>query len=110
MSPIAEPARDLLRSCSFRCGRILLVFLLALLAPAFLFAQTPPTTIRQYTRTNEHRILKEFVQLLSIPNLASNHDDIRRNADFIMEMMKRRGLTPRLLEGADQSTPPAVYA
>jgi acetylornithine deacetylase/succinyl-diaminopimelate desuccinylase-like protein len=45
----------------------------------------------------------------SIPNVASDSQNIRRNAQFILEMMQRRGLNPRLLETASKETPPAVY-
>ena len=47
--------------------------------------------------------------MLEIPNVASDLQNIRRNAEFIREMMQRRGLSPRLLETASQSAPPAVY-
>ena len=66
--------------------------------------------VRDYRRANEHQILKEFTALLAIPNVAADTQNIRRNAEFIAEMMKRRGLTPRLLEGPTPNTPPAVYA
>jgi acetylornithine deacetylase/succinyl-diaminopimelate desuccinylase-like protein len=65
--------------------------------------------VRDYRIANEHRLLKEFVTLLSIPNVASDHVNIRRNAAFIVEMMKRRGLEPRLLEAGDSTVPPAIY-
>ncbi len=64
---------------------------------------------REYRVANEHRILEEFVTLLSIPNVASDHVNIRRNAALIVEMMKRRGLEPRLLEARNSTVPPAVY-
>ncbi len=65
--------------------------------------------IREYRRTHEREILAEFTQLLSIPNIASDRENIRRNAEFIREMMQRRGLNPQLLEGKSAETPPAVY-
>jgi acetylornithine deacetylase/succinyl-diaminopimelate desuccinylase-like protein len=65
--------------------------------------------VRDYRKANEHLILSEFISLLSIPNVASDREDIRRNADAIMRMMERRGLKPRLLEASDESVPPAVY-
>lgn len=58
---------------------------------------------------NRAAILSEYVQLLEIPNVASNVGDIRRNAQHIMAMMERRGLSPRLLEGATADVPPAIY-
>jgi acetylornithine deacetylase/succinyl-diaminopimelate desuccinylase-like protein len=65
--------------------------------------------VRDYRRANEHRILREFVQLLSLPNVASDNEAIRRNAARIVEMMAARGLRPRLLEAATPNVPPAVY-
>ncbi|MFT4024869.1 MAG: M20/M25/M40 family metallo-hydrolase, partial [Flavihumibacter sp.] len=45
-----------------------------------------------------------------IPNIASDTANIRRNAAFIMEMMKRRGIGQvQLLEANERSTPPAIY-
>ena len=65
--------------------------------------------IREYRRANEHRILREFVELLSIPNVASDSENIRRNAARLVEMMTARGLKPRLLEASTPNVPPAVY-
>src|SRR5918992_3159354 len=65
--------------------------------------------VREYRRANEHRILREFVELLSIPNVASDSENIRRNAARLVEMMTARGLKPRLLEAATPNVPPAVY-
>ena len=82
--------------------------LLLTLLPIALFAQTQDK-VRDYRRANEHQILKEFTTLLAIPNVASDTQNIRRNAALIVQMMKQRGLNPRLLEGATPNTPPAVY-
>src|SRR4029434_7852321 len=83
--------------------------LLLLLLPISVFAQTTQERVREFRRANEHQILKEFTTLLSIPNVASDTENIRKNAALIVEMMKQRGLNPRLLEGATPDTPPAVY-
>ena len=69
-------------------------------------AQSP---VRDYRRAHERQILAEFTQLLAIPNVASDASNIRRNADFILQMMQRRGLNPQLLEGKTSDTPPAVF-
>src|SRR5206468_9363199 len=66
------------------------------------------TSIGDYRRNHERQILDEFTRLLSIPNIASDTPNIRRNAEFIRDMMHRRGLSPRLLEGKSADTPPAV--
>src|SRR5205823_10561215 len=69
-------------------------------------AQSP---VRDYRRGHERQILDEFTRLLAIPNVASDKENIRRNAQFILEMMQRRGLNPQLLEAKSKETPPAVY-
>lgn len=89
--------------------RVSSLLLVLLLAPS-IFSQSQNDKVRQYRRAREHEILRDFVSLLSIPNLASDRENIRRNAAHIMEMMKQRGLEPRLLEGANPNAPPAVFA
>jgi len=63
-------------------------------------------TSGEYRRAHEAEIVAEFVDLLSIPNVASDTANIRRNADKLIEMMGRRGIRSRLLEG---NGPPAVF-
>ena len=85
----------------------------ALAAMAFLsIVLTPPVQaqtprVREWRQANEHAILREYVAFLALPNVTRDRDDIRRNADHLLEMMRRRGLQPRLLEAGD--APPAVY-
>jgi acetylornithine deacetylase/succinyl-diaminopimelate desuccinylase-like protein len=67
------------------------------------------TSVRQYRQANEHRLLTDFIELLRIPNVASDTLNIRRNADYLVAAMQRRGLKPRLLEAADKKVPPVVY-
>ena len=66
-------------------------------------------SIRDYRRAHEHEILREFMELLAIPNVAGDRENIRRNAATIMAMMQRRKLAPRLLEPSDANASPAVY-
>src|SRR5215211_1699344 len=73
------------------------------------FAQTTHEKVRDYRRSNEYQLLKEFTTLLSIPNVATDTENVRKNAALIVEMMKQRGLSPRLLEGSTPNTPPVVY-
>src|SRR6476620_3109129 len=81
-----------------------------LLLPTTLSAQsTTQDKVRNYRRTNEHKIVNEFLSLLAIPNIASDNPNIRKNAEAIVEMMKRRGLNPRLLEARTPNVPPVVY-
>ena len=88
--------------------RILL--LLTLLLPTSLSAQsTNQDKVRNYRRTNEHKIVNEFLSLLAIPNIASDNPNIRKNAEAIVGMMKQRDLNPRLLEARTPNVPPVVY-
>ncbi|HET9010448.1 MAG TPA: M20/M25/M40 family metallo-hydrolase, partial [Gemmatimonadaceae bacterium] len=84
---------------------------LLVLAPHALPAQrgTPfRAAIDGYRRSHEAEILREFRDLLAIPNLASDSANIRRNADAIIAMLQRRGVATRLLE-SPAGGPPAVY-
>ena len=69
---------------------------------------TPPAQAAPFAQ-DKAAILAEYIDLLAIPNVATNVADIRRNADHIMAMMARRGLAPRLLEGDNANVPPAIY-
>jgi acetylornithine deacetylase/succinyl-diaminopimelate desuccinylase-like protein len=64
--------------------------------------------VRAYRQANEHRIMQEFVELLSIPNVASDTPNIQRNAAKLVEMFDRRGFRTRLLPIAGRG--PVVFA
>jgi acetylornithine deacetylase/succinyl-diaminopimelate desuccinylase-like protein len=51
--------------------------------------------------------LAELADFLAIPNVASDTPNIRRNADHLAGMMRRRGIAVRLLE--TEGAPPVVY-
>src|SRR2546425_9149215 len=63
--------------------------------------------VRAWRRAHEGAILREFAELLALPNLASDAVNIRRNADRIVAMLQQRGLSARLLDG--RGGPPPVY-
>ena len=63
---------------------------------------------RRWREKQEQAIRFEFFDLLSIPNVASNLGDMRKNAAFLRAMFERRGLAVRLLEV--DGAPPAVFA
>ena len=78
--------------------------------PSVLFAQSNvQQNVRQFRQANESKLLKQFVELLSLPNVASDTKNIRANATLILEMMQQRGLNPRLLEAKTPNVPPIVY-
>ncbi len=85
------------------------LLLLCLLFPTMVCAQSTQEKVRNYRRSNEHKIVREFLSLLALPNIASDNANIRKNADLIVEMMKQRGVSPRLLEAKTPNTPPLVY-
>jgi acetylornithine deacetylase/succinyl-diaminopimelate desuccinylase-like protein len=74
-----------------------LLRLFVILAPAFTLAQTSPATqaAREWRQQHERVIMDEFAAFLSIPNVAQDRENIRRNADFIAKMMERRGIPTR---------------
>ncbi len=80
-----------------------------LLLSAFVSAAANPAAeaARGWRQAHEHSILREFIDLLSLPNLARDTADIRRNADAIVALLSRRGVATRLLE--IPGAPPAVY-
>ncbi len=81
---------------------------LVLAAPA-LAADSEHDAITAWTQSKQHALLDEYEGFLRLPNVATDRTAIRRNADMLLQMMQRRGLSPRLLENADRSAPPAVY-
>ncbi len=72
-------------------------------------AEQERDAIAAWTNGHQHALLDEYEAFLRLPNVATDHAAIRRNADALMKMMQARGLSPRLLENADRSSPPAVY-
>jgi acetylornithine deacetylase/succinyl-diaminopimelate desuccinylase-like protein len=69
------------------------------LVPAIALAQPDPAVqaARQWRLQHETAILKEFVSLLAIPNVTSDRENIRRNADAIVRMMEKRGIAAKLI-------------
>jgi len=80
--------------------------LLALsLLPTALAAQRPDP-VAAYVNAHQPQIVRELVDLLSIPNVAADSANIRRNADLLARMMEKRGIRTRILE---TNGPPMVY-
>src|ERR1041385_1641122 len=84
------------------------VFLVMLNTPLSANSATVAKNSRAWRANHEREILGEFAELLSIPNLANDTPNIRRNAEAIRTMCEKRGLVAKLLtiEGA----PPVVVA
>ena len=81
------------------------------LFPLLLLAAVAPATAqsgaearaaaRKHREANEAKILREFSALLALPNVASSHADIRRNADHLVTMLGQRGAAAQVLEVPD---------
>ena len=85
------------------------VLLLPLLALSLSATAAPSLTqsVRAWRVKSETAILDELRAFLALPNVASDTPNIERNAAMLAEMLRRRGVEPRLLrvEGA----PPVVF-
>ena len=62
---------------------------------------------REWRQAHERQILEDYLAFLRIPNVSRDLPNVRRNAAYLMEMMEKRGLKPRLLEVPGAI--PAVY-
>jgi acetylornithine deacetylase/succinyl-diaminopimelate desuccinylase-like protein len=60
-----------------------------------------------YRKRHEIPILRDFSDLLAIPNVASNRSDMERNAEHIIGLLASRGFTTRRLTAGGA---PYVYA
>lgn len=54
--------------------------------------------VERYVAAHQRAIVGELVSLLSIPNVAADRENIRKNAGVLQQMLARRGFEARLLE------------
>src|SRR5579885_288576 len=52
--------------------------------------------VREYRKQNENRIMRELTELLAIPNVASDTENIQKNAEHLVEMLEARGIATHL--------------
>lgn len=77
---------------------------LAVICVAATAAASPPDprpameAARVHAAAHEEAIVRELRDLVALPNVADNHDDIRRNADALVKLLERRGIAARILE------------
>lgn len=92
-------------------SKMFMLAVLLVLAPAGgASAQTASSAVevaRAFRETHEARIVRDFAELLALPNNAADSVGIRRTASFIRARLEAAGATAELLElpGA----PPVVY-
>lgn len=72
-----------------------LLALLVGLAGAVVAAAPSPAVnkVREWRAAHERQIVAELMQLVSLPNIASNRADIVKNADALTGMFEKRGFT-----------------
>jgi acetylornithine deacetylase/succinyl-diaminopimelate desuccinylase-like protein len=92
---------------------IFLCSLLAALYPASAQVSTAPSAraaaaVHEYRLANERHIVRELVELLSIPNIASDTPNMLRNAEKLKTMLAARGMRVQFLPIAGRG--PAVFA
>ena len=87
--------------------RVVCVFLMV---GALAWGQSNPASVaaRQWRQAHEREIMAEFVELLSIPNIARDKANIRRNAEAIAAMFRKRGAQAQLVVEPDAN--PVVFA
>jgi acetylornithine deacetylase/succinyl-diaminopimelate desuccinylase-like protein len=95
------------------CCRLLaaLAFLFSVQAGAQNLSDMDPGVLAQvindYRSEHERQIIGDFVELLSIPNVALNLDDMNRNAEHITGLLEARGFATRTLSAGGA---PYVFA
>ena len=90
---------------------IITATLILLYGPATFAAERDGLTVRDAVRLyrvqNEVRILTELAELVSLPNVAANLDDMEINAARLVTMLASRSFETRLLRA--DGAPPAVF-
>jgi len=72
---------------------------------------TPPQAAHAYTAPRHTELTQQFSDFLSIPNVAADPANLRRNADFLITQLQQRGAETKLLTDPSlpATTPPVVF-
>jgi acetylornithine deacetylase/succinyl-diaminopimelate desuccinylase-like protein len=81
--------------------------LVAAVAPIAAHGQSVTPAVRAWRQQHEAEIVKELADLVAIPDVARDHQNILRNAEVILRMLQRRGVDAKILANGD--APPAIY-
>lgn len=71
--------------------------------------QTPLQKIATYHKSQHIPYLKEYMEFLSIPNTMNDTAALTLNAQYIIQLMKKRGIEGRMLYADTKGAVPAVY-
>jgi len=69
--------------------------------------ETTRDAVRQYRSQNEIEIVRELANFVALPNIATNLDDMERNAGHLTGLLESRRFDVKLLRA--ESGPPVVY-
>ncbi len=90
--------------------KIIFLFFSILYMPILFSQNTDLLKIRANHTPRHYQLLKEYVDFLAIPNTMNDPEQLKRNAQFVSEMMKKRGINNiQLLQADVQGAIPAVY-
>jgi len=90
--------------------RYILCFISSLLSLLTVAQTSDLGKIRSYREKNEPAIYNNFISFLKIPNVATDTPNIRKNADFLFQLMRSKGIEHlQLLEANEKNVPPVVY-
>ena len=62
--------------------------------------------VERYVREHQAAIVREFMELVAIPNVRTDLPNIKRNAEQLRQMLERRGMRPEVW---DTPSTPMVY-
>src|ERR1051325_2565528 len=85
-----------------------LLMLMAALAALAATTQENVARVRAWRVEHEKPILQELFGFLAIPNVATNQNDIRRNAEALTRMFERRRFAPAILSTGTGASPLVV--
>lgn len=89
------------------CGTLMLLTALLSLGSTSTIASSAAATAREYHQTHRRQIISDFAELLRLPNIASELDDMQRNARFIERYVQARGFTTKTVSAGGA---PYVFA
>ncbi|MBV8052974.1 MAG: M20/M25/M40 family metallo-hydrolase [Acidobacteriaceae bacterium] len=70
-------------------------------------AQIPAEAAKRYVTAHKPELTKQFSNFLAIPNVAADPAGLKRNAEFLGEQLKKRGVDSRML--SIPGVPDVVY-
>ncbi|MDH5761237.1 MAG: hypothetical protein OEZ65_16860, partial [Gemmatimonadota bacterium] len=85
-------------SRTLQISRSALAALLLAVSASSLAAQSGADVARAYREAHEPAIVRDFAELLSYPNRASDTEDIRRAAEYIRGELEEAGVAAELLQ------------